>query len=612
VSFAAGIVLALVAAAAQQAPSPPRPSPSIPPRDIAGRRPEPAGTGVIRGRVVAADTGSPIRRANVNLLAVPPSTPVGARTPPGSGASPSAVLTPPRPAVPVPSSSNSRLGITDAQGGFEFSGLPAGSYRIMVSPGQYSAQYVAMAYGATRPSGPFMSVPGTVIQLSEGQTLDKAVIALPRGAVISGRVTDDNAEPLARVQVYTLFFPPGSLRGQRFGAGGQTDDLGQFRLYGLNPGDYVVAAEARGMNFEPPNARPQTEEETIGFITTYYPGVTDDAGAQRVRARVGTETSGIEIRMVQGRLFRVAGLVVDSQGRPTARTNLQISTRMAGNSGTSFGASTDEQGRFQMRSLPPGSYRITVRQMRPDVGPRGPNGQPEPGEMATVQLTVASDIENLMIATGPGSTVTGHLVFEQGPPSPLPPQLRVTSVVGNPEDGPFMPSSDATVAPDLSFTLKGLMGESLLRTFVPNQYVKSVTVNNEDITDTPREFRNSDRIVITLTSRMSTIEGNVTDARGASVADAGIVVFSEDKGSWRTNSIRSKRGGTDASGHFRISGLMPGRYFVAAASRERINVPSMVAGPEYFEQLAKEATAVVLGEDEQRTINVTLMEGSGQ
>jgi hypothetical protein len=43
--------------------------------------------------------------------------------------------------------------------------------------------------------------------LTEGQTFDKATIALPRGAVIAGRVTDDNGEPMARVQVYTLFYP---------------------------------------------------------------------------------------------------------------------------------------------------------------------------------------------------------------------------------------------------------------------------------------------------------------------------------------------------------------------------------------------------------------------
>ena len=168
--------------------------------------------------------------------------------------------------------SRPRQATTDTQGAFEFTGVAAGTYRIQASPNQFSPQYLGMAYGGTRPSGPGSMDIGQPIQLAEGQSFDKAVIALPRGGVITGRVTDENAEPLARVQVYTLFFPPGSARGMRMGSGSQTDDLGQFRVYGLQPGEYAVAAEAIRYNFVPPNAPPETEEDKIGFVTTYYPG----------------------------------------------------------------------------------------------------------------------------------------------------------------------------------------------------------------------------------------------------------------------------------------------------------------------------------------------------
>ena len=126
-----------------------------------------------------------------------------------------------------------RQATTDMQGAFEFTGVAAGTYRIQASPNQFSPQYLGMAYGGTKPSGPGSMDIGQPIQLAEGQSFDKAVIALPRGGVITGRVTDENAEPLARVQVYTLYFPPGSARGMRMGSGSQTDDLGQFRIYGL-------------------------------------------------------------------------------------------------------------------------------------------------------------------------------------------------------------------------------------------------------------------------------------------------------------------------------------------------------------------------------------------
>ena len=135
---------AAFSASAQQAPPPPPVSPfeAQPPRDVVRRAPppEPTGTGVIRGRVVASDTGNPIRRAMVNLSSIAPSVPPGGGrgasgtqtttvlVSPGSGASiqTSASLTMVRP----------RQATTDSNGAFEFTGLVAGSYRVFAQPSQ--------------------------------------------------------------------------------------------------------------------------------------------------------------------------------------------------------------------------------------------------------------------------------------------------------------------------------------------------------------------------------------------------------------------------------------------------------------------------------------------
>jgi hypothetical protein len=111
-----------------------------------------------------------------------------------------------------------------------------------------------------------------------------------------------------------------------------------------------------------------------------------------------------------------------------------------------------------------------------------------------------------------------------------------------------------------------------------------------------------------MTSRASTVEGNVTDDKGELSADAGIVLFSEDKTSWRPNSIRTRRGGVQRNGHYRMQGLMPGRYFIAAVPRERLNGPLDAS---IFEQLSKEATTVVVGEDETRLVDLKLLSGGG-
>jgi protocatechuate 3,4-dioxygenase beta subunit len=620
----AAIFLSLFTVIAQQA-VPVRPD--QPPRDVVPR-PDPVGTGVIRGRVVAADTGSPIRRAMVNLMPVmtgppplPPSGQSGGRgTSPAGTAVMGAVIT----GLPAGVGSTStivslgtgptllrpRQATTDAQGNFEFTGLPAGSYRIMANTGQYSAQYLAMAYGAKKPSAPYSSDPGQAIQLSDGQTFSKAIIPLPRGAVIAGRVTDETGEPMARVMVSTLMYPAGSTRPQRFGSSAQTDDLGQFRLFGMAPGEYVVMAEARSNTFVPPNAEAPREEESTGYLTTYYPGKADEATAVRVRARAGAEAGGIEIRMVQGRLFRVSGFVTDSLGQPLARTSGQLMRRESGGMNYGSGFSTDEQGQFRMQNIAPGTYRIIVRQMRPAALSPGANMQMEMGEFANVPVTINADIDNLAIVTGPGTTITGTIVFEQEPPSPMPKEMRVMATPGNPEDMMGMSSPQpALVTPELTFTLKGLAGEYLLRASAPNQAIKSITANGEDITDTPHAFKSNERITITFTSRLSSLEGTVTDAKGQPTTEAALIMFPEDKASWRSSSMRVRRAMVYAGGQFRMIALLPGRYYIAAVPRERLNVSGPGMDAAYFEQLAKEATLITLGEDEQRHVDLKVTGG---
>ncbi len=600
---------ALISVAGQQTPAPTSPIVQ-PPRDVVPRseRPAPTGTGIIRGRVVAADTGNPMRRAMVNLSPIAPATGDGRGA---SGLQATAVLGPsgsePSPqAVPA----RPRQATTDSQGAFEFTGLTAGSYRIFASASQYAPQYLGMAYGGKKPNAPGSSDLGRPVQLAEGQSFDKAIIALPRGGVITGRVTDENGDPVTRVQVFAVFFPAGSSRGLRMGSGSQTDDLGQFRLYGLQPGEHAVVAEAMRFNFVAPNAPPETEEEKIGYVTTYFPGTPDEGSAQHVRAAVGAETSGIEIRLLQGRLYRVAGSVVDSQGQPLVRINGQLMRRTSGLGSSSFGFNTDEKGQFQMRNVPPGNYRLIVRQTRPFIP--GPGPQPDPGEMASMPLTIAgADVDNVMVMTSPGITITGQVVFEQGPPASTSGPVRVMAAVGNPDEMMGLQSPQpAVVRPDFTFTMNGLVGEFLLRTSAPNQFLKSVAVGGNDITDSPREFKAGDRVTITLTSRASTLEGNVVDGAGAASTDAGVIVFSDDKATWRITSTRTKRSPVDLNGHFRVIGLMPGRYLVAAVPRDRLSMP-MSGDTTLFEELSKVAIPVVLGEDEERKLDLKVVAGNG-
>ena len=137
------------------------PQTQAPPRDA--RPAEKKGTGIIKGRVVTADGGRPLRRVQVT--------------------------------VSSPDLSEARNVSTSTQGGFEVKELPAGRYTVAAS----RAGFLRLQYGQSRPAES-----GRPLQLADGQTLDRIDFALPRMSVISGRITDEIGEPLAGVTVFPM------------------------------------------------------------------------------------------------------------------------------------------------------------------------------------------------------------------------------------------------------------------------------------------------------------------------------------------------------------------------------------------------------------------------
>jgi protocatechuate 3,4-dioxygenase beta subunit len=115
------------------------------------------GRSTIRGHIVAADSGQPVRRATVRLTA---------------------------PELRVP-----RLMMTDANGQYEFAQLPAGRYSINASKNVF----VSWSYGQTQLAS------RKPVVLADNQTADNLNISLPRGAVLTGRVTDEFGEPVPTV-----------------------------------------------------------------------------------------------------------------------------------------------------------------------------------------------------------------------------------------------------------------------------------------------------------------------------------------------------------------------------------------------------------------------------
>ena len=125
---------------------------------------------------------------------------------------------------------------TDQSGRYVLSDLAAWRFTVTVSkPG-----YVTFSYGQRRPRQP-----STPVQVETGEHLENFDLALPAGSVITGQVVDEDgtALPLVTVRVLRYVYRQGQQQRVPMGAD-RTDDRGQYRVFGLEPGDYLVSASA--------------------------------------------------------------------------------------------------------------------------------------------------------------------------------------------------------------------------------------------------------------------------------------------------------------------------------------------------------------------------------
>jgi hypothetical protein len=505
-------------------------------------QPAPKGTGKIGGRIVSSDTGNPIRRAQVMLQA---------------------------PAIRV-----NRTDTTDNDGRYEFADLPAGRYQLRVS----KAGYVTLEYGQARP---FEA--GKPLDLVEETPLLKTDFSLPRGSVITGRVADEFGDPVADVVVQAMRYQFTNGQRQLVAAGRQatTDDIGQYRIFGLMPGDYLVRASVRGgqlaaavLGTAPAPGEPV--EEPSGYPPTYFPGVIDIGQAQAVTVALGQELSSISLSLSPARLAKISGNAVDSQGHPLNGAAVVLRPSAGGGAGGALniggGNQVRQDGSFVLNNVAPGEYTIDIQQRPRNLQ----QGLAAPDlEFASIPLSVSgADITGLTIVTTPGVMVSGKVVLQTQKTQATP--LRGLQV------GATAPSGSQSllgiagralgggrVADDGTFQLRGLAGPQMIRMgSVPAGWtVKSIMLEGQDITDTAYDFkpgRDIAGITVTLTDRLTDLSGAVHDVRGQVVKDYVLVVFAQDSKFWGGQSrfVRTARPNQD--GVYSLKGLPPGQYYAVA------------------------------------------------
>jgi hypothetical protein len=286
---------------------------------------------------------------------------------------------------------------TDAEGRYELKGLREGKYQL---------KCISDAYVEQTASG-FSPQARRAISVDEGEQLKDVDLALVRGGVITGRVTDAEGKPV--IEEMVMFESAASSSpNHSYDSDYRTDDRGVYRFYGLAPGKYRIVV---GLHEGPSPWRREP------IPRTYAPDVTNVAEAKIIEVTAGSETENIDIRLRRDdeRYLSASGKVIDADsGQPInanlvvyANSQLPEGSKQESWTSTFSSARVDASGAFVIERMKPGRY-----QLRMDAANRSfTETFPYFGEPITITLT-ESDVSGLEIKVRRGATVSGKAVLD--------------------------------------------------------------------------------------------------------------------------------------------------------------------------------------------------------
>ena len=441
---------------------------------------------------------------------------------------------------------------TDADGHFRIENVSSGRYRLFLEK-----------TGLVEVNERGLKADVNVFTVPAGQSVEDLLFRMLPTAIISGRVTDDDGDPMPGVRIVAQKKKPGKPTRET-AATESTNDLGEYRLSGLFPGQYWVVA------MPPPDMRdyekqaeklPQRDNQSDSqpdtrYVTTYYPGTYDAMQASAVTLKAGDEMP-VNLTLTPARTYRVRGIVtgVTAGQRPTVEL-----IPKAGDSVHSSEVGPD--GQFEVLGVASGSYLVRAS--------AGMDSQPLTAHQDV--NVVAADVEGVKLAPLPSFRLSGHLRVEgraSGALSQYSVNLRV------PDDPGFFLALDffganAPVDRLGNFEWKSVIpGNYIVQVYGGDGqgfFLKSVTLGGRDI---PTGFTASGPATLDLlvSYKGGTVEGMVVEKEkdvdnDHPVANATVVAVPEEK--YRKLPDRFGTGATDQHGRFTIRGLAPGTYTLYA------------------------------------------------
>jgi hypothetical protein len=480
---------------------------------------------------------------------------------------------------------------TDAGGRFQIKGIDPGRYHLKV----IRNGFVTQEYGQKTPSDP-----GSDLRLSAGQDLKDLLFRLIPWSVIAGRILNEDGEPLPWAQVSALreVYREGK-RKLSPEVTVSTNDLGEYRLFGLRPGRYFVSAQYKSGVQIVGQQQMQTglkEVSDSDYATTYYPGSPDPTRASTITVKAGEEIPSVEILLRPVTVFRIRGRVYNilSAKRSGAGVNIVLEPR---NTGLAWSSTQPNQvlvekpdGSFEIPKVLPGSYVLTAFWF--DDGK---------GYQARQSVEVGNaDVDGMNLTIAPGVAISGRVIWD-GKPSLERDELTVyASVAGS----SMSISNEARITNNDLFVLKDV-SEGTYRLSVYGQskdcYLKAVRYGTSDgLEDGFTVIRGTQAsLEVTISSHGARIQGTITDADKVPAAGLWVVLVPDE--AHRGQSRLYKQTTTDQFGHFDLHGIAPGDYKLF--SWEEVEDGAW-EDPDFLKPFEEKGEKVSLEEGDVKTVDI--------
>lgn len=518
--------------------------------------------GVIEGVVVDSVTKMPLRKSQVmmNSMGMGPQVMRAMSGRNVIGSAPPQM--PPQPASAM----------TDVSGTFAFRDLAPGTYNLLISNPKYPMQRSGMM--------------NKTVTVKSGETARMTVELVPP-VVVSGRITDEDGDPLpgCMVQVRSPDLPfMGNFQNQ------PSDETGEYRLWGIEAGKYVVSAQCMRQPFQPRPLSPATPGQPpaaggLAYPIQIYPLSKDMDGGEVLVLAPGSEKSGVDFRMKPERVFEVSGNIRLAGAEWHGPSGLVL--RLIPKSSTLMNPFNNNpvqvdsaKGTYRIMNVFPGSYTIS------GFSAEG-NAENRVGVKQTVDVSDRSLQVNLDLQRG--SDLTGTIQIEGNTEDAKIPMNQI-SIQFLPTDPMGMPPPQARPSEDGSFSAKGVLPSAwTIQVYGPKVFLKSITVGGQPLAgrvlDTTSGATGPIRLL--LSTKTATLRGTAPAGQMIQVMEAE-----------ENPMMGSRRHGTAAGpdGTFNLQGLSPGKYRVVLGQ----------GNPQSAD--AQNSTTVTLAEGE--TSSVELKAGS--